>query len=173
MAPRCVRLILGVCFGDKPEQLRALVRASTRITHTDPKAEWGALAVARAAHLAAISHGNAISVADTIRAILEILPPESSELMELMLRVQSSIAGGDSTEVFAEKLGLKRGVTGYMFHTVPVVLHVWLHLPDDYRTAVQNIIRCGGDTDTTAAIVVGWQALDWEKIKFQIIGDEN
>lgn len=43
--------LLGVCFGDEPAQLRALVRASTCITHTDARAEAGALAVALAAHI--------------------------------------------------------------------------------------------------------------------------
>jgi ADP-ribosyl-[dinitrogen reductase] hydrolase len=42
--------LLGVCFGHDPDQLRALVRICTRITHTDPKAEAAALAVAIAAH---------------------------------------------------------------------------------------------------------------------------
>src|SRR5262249_17269260 len=42
--------LLGVCYGDDTERLRALVRICTRITHTDPKAENAALAVAIAAH---------------------------------------------------------------------------------------------------------------------------
>src|ERR1700722_3834593 len=41
--------LLGVCFGHEPDRLRSLVRASTRLTHTDPKAEWAAFAVALAA----------------------------------------------------------------------------------------------------------------------------
>jgi hypothetical protein len=39
-----------------------------------------------------------------------------------------------------------------MYHTVPIALYAWLRYPDDYRTAVQSAIRCGGDTDTVAAI---------------------
>ena len=37
--------ILGVCLGDDRNCLRAYVRASTRPTHTDPKAERGAFLV--------------------------------------------------------------------------------------------------------------------------------
>ena len=44
--------IIGVCYGDDIQKLRDLVRASTRLTHTDIKAEYGALAVALAAYLA-------------------------------------------------------------------------------------------------------------------------
>jgi hypothetical protein len=39
-----------------------------------------------------------------------------------------------------------------MYHTVPVALYAWLRYPDDFRTAVQSAIRCGGDTDTVAAV---------------------
>lgn len=41
--------ILGVAFGREPDRLRELVRRSTHLTHTDPKAEAGALAIAFAA----------------------------------------------------------------------------------------------------------------------------
>lgn len=47
--------LLGVCFGHDIEKLRALARANTRLTHLDPKAEWGAFAIALAAHAAAQS----------------------------------------------------------------------------------------------------------------------
>jgi ADP-ribosylglycohydrolase len=43
-----------VCaLGDDVDQLRRFVRASTRLTHTDPKAERGAMLIALAAHHAA------------------------------------------------------------------------------------------------------------------------
>jgi hypothetical protein len=34
-------------------------------------------------------------------------------------------------------------------------MHAWLKHPRDFRSAVISVIRCGGDTDTTAAIVGG------------------
>ena len=40
-----------------------------------------------------------------------------------------------------------------MFHTVPVVLHAWLCHPRDFKAALLAVIRCGGDTDTTGAIL--------------------
>ena len=54
-----------------------------------------------------------------------------------------------------DSLGLDRGVTGYTYHTVPVAIHAWLSNPKDFRKAVTSIIECGGDADTTAAIVGG------------------
>ena len=41
--------LLGVCFADDEAKLVRLNRAATRMTHTDPKAECGSLAIALAA----------------------------------------------------------------------------------------------------------------------------
>jgi ADP-ribosylglycohydrolase len=48
--------LLGVCLGHDRQQMRAYVRASTRLTHTDPRAERGAFLVALTAHHGA-AHG--------------------------------------------------------------------------------------------------------------------
>lgn len=50
---------------------------------------------------------------------------------------------------------MKDGVSGYIYHTVPAVLHIWLTHQDAYRNAILKIIHLGGDTDTTAAILGG------------------
>ncbi|NLI77862.1 MAG: ADP-ribosylglycohydrolase [Candidatus Riflebacteria bacterium] len=44
--------VLGVVAGDDPARLAELVRVSTRLTHTDPRAEAGALVIALAARQA-------------------------------------------------------------------------------------------------------------------------
>lgn len=145
--------ILGVCFGDDADKLREFVRAATRITHTDPKAEYGAFAVALAAHLAAT---NATIAPQTFQAQLEsLLGEEAREFLQLTRRATESVVRQESTETFADTLKLTKGITGYVYHTVPTALHVWLRNQRDYRAAVTEIIRCGGDTDTTAAIVGG------------------
>jgi hypothetical protein len=46
-------------------------------------------------------------------------------------------------------------VTGFVNQTVPVAVHAWLRHPRDFRSAVTAVIRCGGDTDTTAAVMGG------------------
>jgi ADP-ribosylglycohydrolase len=61
----------------------------------------------------------------------------------------------ETTLDFAQVIRLGRGVSGYMYHTIPVVIHAWLSQPTDFRTAIQTVIQCGGDTDTTAAILGG------------------
>ena len=53
---------------------------------------------------------------------------------------------------FAIALGLARGVTGYVYHTVPVAVYAWLRHYGDFRATVEAALDCGGDTDTVGAI---------------------
>ena len=94
--------IIGAAIDDLG-LLRRLVRVSTRITHTDAKAEYGALAVALASRMA---------------------------------RQNETVAGSD-------------------FLSVPVSIHAWLSNQRDFRAAVTQVVECGGDTDSTGAVVGG------------------
>ena len=142
--------LIGVCFGDEPARMRTLTRAATRITHTDPKAEYGAFAVATAAHIAA-TRADDIAPAEFLALLNQHI--EDAEFSALMRKVVESLACGDNAEIFANSIGCTTGVSGYMYHTLPCALHVWLTHQHDYRAAVTTMIRLGGDADTTAAIV--------------------
>jgi len=141
--------IMGVLYGDNPEKMKNLVRASTRITHTDPKAEFGAMAVALAAYMA----GNQeFSPEEYYRRLALLLGTEAEEFLLLVKKALDSYGSGKTTEHFAETLGLGKGVSGYIYHTVPVVLYGWFKNSGDFSDGLKEIIRCGGDTDTTGAI---------------------
>jgi ADP-ribosyl-[dinitrogen reductase] hydrolase len=141
--------IIGVCCGRRTEALRALVHASTCVTHSDPKAEHGALAVALAASFAAEGDHDHNRYC---REVQELLGTDGQELIELVRKAAESADRGVTTDEFAATIGLSHGVSGYVNHTVPIALHAWFRHPTDYRTAVLGTIRCGGDTDTVAAI---------------------
>ncbi len=146
--------IIGVATDD-PQALRALVRASTRLTHTDEKAEFGALAAALAAHMAA---RQALPVAgeDFLAQLKAQLADEGGEeFLTLIDAAVTSVSQGQATQEFAAAIGLGQGVSGYMFHTMPVVIHAWLTHQNDFRAAIVAIVECGGDTDSTAAILGG------------------
>ena len=81
------------------------------------------------------------------------MPDEATEFAALLERTRVSVLANKTTEDFAIELGLYHGISGYIYHTVTVVLHAWLCYPCDYERAVLTVIHCGGDTDTTAAIV--------------------
>lgn len=147
--------ILGVCAGHDPHRLCALVRVSTRLTHTDPKAEHGALAVALATFQSSQGATSPAVFLGVLRAALAEKGAAADELVALIERAAASAARGETTERFAERLGLASGVSGYIYHTVPVALHAWLRHAGDLEAAVGGVIACGGDTDTTAAITGG------------------
>ncbi len=144
----CMRAgILGAAIADRA-LLRKIVAASCRITHTDPKAEYAAFAIALAARLA--SEGTLVTGNKYARELRSLLPEEAGELVSLVDRAAEEVEGGRSTQEFAEMLGLWQGVTGYAYHTVPVVIHSWLANQHDFRSAVTAVILCGGDADSTA-----------------------
>ena len=142
--------IIGVAWGHNAERTCRLVRASSRLTHSDPKAEWGAVLVAAGAYAAATNDPASLDAA------LSSLPPEANELVALVEQARKSAAEGASTEVFARSVGVGlNGVSGYIYQTVPVALQAAWRFPDDLEAALQAAISCGGDTDTIAAITGG------------------
>jgi ADP-ribosyl-[dinitrogen reductase] hydrolase len=138
--------VIGAAFAEDEANRRRFVSASTRLTHTDPRAETAALAVAEAAAWAVRGESP-----ETFQVRLSTLSGDV-EWLRLCEQFAEGLSGGQSVRTFAGGLGLKSAVTGYAFHTVPVALYAWLRHRGDYRETIQNIVRCGGDTDTTAAI---------------------
>ena len=136
--------LLGVYARDDV-QLRALVRASTRVTHTDPRAESGALAIALAAHRAPLT-------LDPGARLLEVAASSEDRMGDLLRRAAAHI---DSPQGLAAAFECQRGVSGFVDHTVPVALGCWARNPRDLRAALTEVVSLGGDTDTTAAIVGG------------------
>ncbi len=150
--PAMRSVVLGAAVKDR-DLLLHLIERSTRITHADPKAFHGAAAVALAAQLAT---RGLVPDPDNLRILLNSrFPDPQDEFGTLIRKVASSIAGAEPTNYFARTLGLQDGVTGYMYHTVPVALHAWLSFPRDLEGGLSAVISCGGDTDSTAAIVGG------------------
>jgi len=150
-APAMRSALIGVCYGHDEPRMRALVRAATRVTHTDIKAQLGAQAVALAAHFAA-TRKNDVIPAEFV-ATLEPLCEGNAGVIELMRGVAASVARGESAASYAESIGCGKGVTGFIYHTVPVAIHIWLRRQSDYRGALIEAVRLGGDTDTVAAVV--------------------
>ena len=128
--------VLGVVAGP---QLREWVRLSTELTHTDPRAYQGALLVAGLTeHLCGRR---------SWEDLLELVDDE-------FLR-QHLLDMGPHPQGEPELVADARGVSGFVYHTAPVVAYAALRHRDDFARAITSVIECGGDTDTTAAIVGG------------------
>lgn len=143
--------LLGVAFADSDPLLVMHVSACTALTHSDPKAECGALAVALAARASMRGEGSAGFISRLERFSVPF-GAAGTELLDLARRAAASAAKRESTEAFAAAIGCASGVSGYMYHSVPVALHAWLSHPRDLEAALAAAIGCGGDTDTVAAV---------------------
>jgi len=142
--------VIGAFFRGDQRRLREYIRASTRLTHTDPRAQRGALLVALAAAQAVVC-GHADAFVDV--ALRECAGGDDPQLHAHLLAAAEHLRLEKSPEAFADAIGLSRGVGGYINHTVPVALYCWLRAPRDIAEAVGACVALGGDTDSTAAIV--------------------
>lgn len=144
--------VIGATFAFQQHSLEEFVTVSTRITHTDPRAEQGALLIALAAREGAL-HGPVTEAATLLATWRSIV--EDAQLLQALTLIEQHLVHQSSAQVFADELGLSHGVSGFINHTVPVALYAWLRYPNDFRQAVEAVIALGGDTDTTSAIVGG------------------
>ena len=127
-------------------ELAAWVLASSRITHTSAAAIEGALVVARAAACGA-RHGP--QRGDHLGPILAAAPdPRLRANLELAV---AHARTGARADALAAAMGAPGFVTGWVSHTVPMAVHLWL-VHADVAGAVTAAIGQGGDTDSVAAI---------------------
>jgi ADP-ribosyl-[dinitrogen reductase] hydrolase len=138
--------IIGVFFAKDDEARRRFAEASTRLTHTDPRALTAAQAIAEAAAWACSENPGETAI-ECLRRV-----GADPEWQKLVCELERSLAEQVSVQELAARLGLEKGVTGYAYHSVPVALYAWLRHRGDYRATVTEALNCGGDTDTVGAI---------------------
>ena len=143
---------IGAFLAASPHRIDDYVRASTRLTHADPRALTGAKAVA---HLTAWSIGKNLVERPSLKDFLKVLRAAGGGDPEWAAAVQSIAAAYHqqlSVEQFAQYLGLSGGVTGYVYHTVPVAVYAWYLHFGAFEETLTAVLNCGGDTDTVGAI---------------------
>ena len=142
--------IIGVFFADDAAQRSRFVAASTRLTHTDPRAQEAALMAAAAAAFAAKGEANVPVILDHL-TMLGQAPEWAPALARLAPALEAKLSVAD----FAESCGWGDRVSGYAPHTTLMALFIWLRHRGDFQASITQAVACGGDTDTLAAIVGG------------------
>jgi ADP-ribosylglycohydrolase len=146
--------LIGVAWRDDEEARRAHVRASSRITHRDPRADVGAQAVAEVAARVARGAWSARPELDAFCAALEACAQaEDAEWSELVGHVRASGQADEGLSGLCARIGIEGFVTGYAYHTVPVAVYAWWRHGEDVRGALEEVVAQGGDTDSVGAIV--------------------
>lgn len=127
--------VLGVLC-DELDTLKRLNHASTTLTHTDPKAEQGAYLIAL---LAWVETHYSDWQNDVVHEFIK-RHIDDDELLNLL-------------DTYAPCP--KKGITGYMYDTVPAVYQAWQRYRHHPVAGMNALIQSGGDTDSTCAIFGG------------------
>ncbi|HZW07347.1 MAG TPA: ADP-ribosylglycohydrolase family protein [Phycisphaerales bacterium] len=149
--------ILGV-LGRDAAHVRELVEASTRMTHTDEHAVEGALMAGAVAH--ALSRGRGGEVLEVARSVRIGGGTESYAGVEAAMTADVS---REDERAFARRVCGARGawgVSGYVVHTLACSLYAWRRHRASARDGMGAIVLCGGDTDSTGALVGGLYGAD-------------
>jgi len=164
--------IIGAFFAHYPDKLTEYVSLSTRITHIDPRAFIGASAIASLTAWIIRDNFTQPPEIDVLSAFLRQIGNEDKEWILLVNKIREGLIENISVEEFAHRINQQDGISGYVYYTVPVVIFAWYHHFGDFRKALSEVYNCGGDTDTTGAILgalmgatVGIQGIpqDWIK----------
>lgn len=141
--------VVGVLFHDDLERRREMALAACQVTHCGPHAEESALLVAEAAALA-VRRAPAAEILSALEPLIQ-----SEEMRVRFAALQACLTEGISVTDYATRIGCGYGVSGYAPNSVSVALYAWLRHRGNFGEAVRNVIACGGDTDTVAAITGG------------------
>ena len=147
---------LGVLYGLDSVRLGSIARDQAVVTHRDPRAIAGAVAVAGAVALAARS--GPLDARSAMNELNEWVRPYDHSVAGVIAQVADWIALPPA-EAAARVAALAdpprrsgRGVSPFVTPSVAWSLYAFLRSPDDYRETLCTAIEVGGDTDTLAAM---------------------
>lgn len=144
---------IGAFFCSSQKDLDTFISASTKITHTDPKALIGAKAIAVTAAWIVRDGLEQRPSAEVFCMLLNDIAPEDPEWISIVENIKKSLEKNLTVDEFVDTLKLQDGVSGYIYHTVPVALFAWHRHFGNYEESLTKVLNCGGDTDTAGAIL--------------------
>lgn len=125
---------LAIAYAHDPERLAATSRASSQITHADPRCTAGC---------AVLNHTIAALLRDEDGPLSIALDRCGGELPPELERALAPVADGRSPDELQ--------TSGYVVHTLQTALHDAL-TAEDAESAVVTAVNRGGDTDTIGAV---------------------
>ena len=143
---------IGARFADNPQRRVTYVEAATWVTHSDPRALVGAQAVASLCAWSIRTGAPARPAADEFLGLLRACGEQEPEWLRIVDAMARAVAEDWPVQAYADSLGLQKGISGYVYHTVPVVSYAWFRHFGDFETTLSAVLDCGGDADTTGAI---------------------
>lgn len=148
--------IIGLFHAEDPVTRDAFVVASTRMTHTDPRALFMAAGVADICAASIEGRLSWLQMSDLFRkAATRHVTPESQphlhELEDLLGALDYSEREGESTDSALALIGCSMGIDGYAIRTALASSFI-ASRAQSARQATRDVILHGGDTNSTAAL---------------------
>ncbi|MCB1122560.1 MAG: ADP-ribosylglycohydrolase family protein, partial [Verrucomicrobiae bacterium] len=132
---------VGFCRVASLNDLSFIVRDITSITHKNDEAYSGALAVALCIHLAT----KGACIYDVFSVLQNFLPDTGLRDALGILRKSEDLSIMEASTI--------TGNSGYVVESVPLAIFAASKSPTlDILTIIQEVVSCGGDTDTIASI---------------------
>ncbi len=125
---------LAIPYTNNWEQLAAVSRQSSRITHADPRCEYGC---------AILNLTIAGLLTDTETPLQDALEHVDANAPDELIAALTPIARGNSPETLE--------TSGYVIHSLQTALHDGLNATSA-KEAIVTAVNRGGDTDTIGAI---------------------
>lgn len=159
--------IIAAYFPDHPKKRQSFTIAQSTLTHTDPKATIGALSVTELSALLIKSKTppSTQQIIHLLSNITNIIDNQihgsksaKQDWKSITNLIQKSWNSNHTETQFLTELNqitggsTKRGVTGYIYQSLPIAIYSGTKHNWEYKTVITNVISLGGDTDTVAAI---------------------
>jgi ADP-ribosylglycohydrolase len=155
---------LGALYPRNPVRLVEVARDQALVTHRDPRAVAGAIAVAGAVAIGA--RPGPVLARAVLEELGELVRPADESMGEMLRGLVAWLAGrpGEAAlrvAALAEPAGTVArvsmpwgggGVSPFVIPSVAWSLYAFLRSPDDYWETICTAIEIGGDTDTLAAM---------------------
>jgi len=148
--------LIGCIFQADDASVKEWIAHSTLITHSDPRAYRGALAIAQVASM--IANQQTIDLD-------RLIPLESDdEWRDCIHRIKQAVSEGWTLHQFAKEIGCEHGISGYIYHTVPVAIFaILIHRHTSFEECLESVWSLGGDVDTVGAVTGALAGLHFGK----------
>lgn len=145
---------VGLIFHNDILSLNDYAEASCRITHNSDESVVNSIAIARLiAYIInkEINEKNKPKLSDVIELLKSISPAKF--WIDTIFELEESINNNIEPIELVNKWTHGNGASGYTKYSTLLSIYCWWKYYGDYEKTITEIIKCGGDTDTNAAIV--------------------
>ena len=144
--------VIGAYFAHDINLVDKFVSLSSLMTHRDKRALIGAKAIAYLTAYIISNELNQPPSLEELKVLLQSVDNIEFEWNQRIEQIIESLKQNFSVSEFARIIGQQKGISGYIYNTVPIAIYAWYQHLDNFRDGLEAVYNCGGDTDTMGAI---------------------